>query len=215
MMPSVWVLTSVAAIVVSFLIGFLFFYIVSPLEKIEKKQQFEEITSLLIHFVIYIWIGKIIWNVSIFVQDPMAVLAYPSDSNAFYIALFLVFINIGYKVKRHHISVVSLLYAFVPIFLAASFAYEFIQMIVYGNIFSLVYMGLLMVLIVLFMFLDGRASMPTIAFFMLIIWTIGKLVLSFMLPFTTIFGYMISSVFLIILLVFLIGLYVVVTRKGR
>lgn len=213
-MPSVWVLTSVAAIVASFIIGFLIFYIISPLEKKEKKHLLEEILSLLINFIIYIWVGKVISNVSTFIQDPLAVLAYPSNSSAFYIALFFTVIHVGYKVKRSQMQIVPILYSFMTIFLAASFIYESIQMIVFDEQSSWIYLALLLVLMIVWISLDGRVSMRNVAFVLLITWTVGKMLLSFFLPFTTVFGYMVSSVFFIILLIFFISLYVITAPKS-
>lgn len=202
-MLSVWVIKSVATIVISFLIGFLFFYMVSPLKRGNKKQLLEEVISLLINFVIYIWIGKILWNISTFIQDPLAVLAYPSNSNAFYIAFILISIHIGYKIKRDQLQLGLLLYSFVPIFISASFMYEFIQMIIFDDGGSWIYLGVLMVLIIVWMFLDGRVSNRTTILILILGWTIGKLILTLTLPYSTIFGYMLTPLFFIILLMLL------------
>src|SRR5690625_2609412 len=104
-MASAQVLLSIAIIIISFVIGFIFFYIISPLSKEEKRKHIEELVSLLINFIIFIWVGKIIMNLAIFISDPLAVLAYPSDSSAFYIACLLIILNIIYKTKRHGFQV--------------------------------------------------------------------------------------------------------------
>src|SRR5690625_1193530 len=93
-------LTLIAIIVMIFIIGLMFFYLTRPLSHVEIKQQIEEVISLLINFVIFIWIGKIVFRFSIFIEDPLAILAYPSDSSAFYVASLLIVVNIVYKDRK-------------------------------------------------------------------------------------------------------------------
>src|SRR5690625_4868656 len=120
-MPSFWMFLPIAHIAGSFIAGFIFFYLMSALSKAKKKQQAEEVTSLLINFVIYIWIGKILLNFLTFIKDPLAVLAYPSNSHAFYLALLFSGIHILYKNKRHKPDWQLFLYSFIHVFLFASF----------------------------------------------------------------------------------------------
>src|SRR5690625_3372838 len=128
-MPAVWMFMSIIILIVSFIAGFIFFYVTSSLTNHVKKKQLGEITSLLIDFIILIWIGKLILNINVFIRDPLAVLAYPSNSKAFYIAVLLLILHIGYQVKRHKLEIKALLFSFVPVFLVASFVYEFIQIV--------------------------------------------------------------------------------------
>src|SRR5690625_1095176 len=90
-------LKAVGIIVISFIVGFAFFYITSPLQKELKKAQLEEMFSQLVNFIIFIWVGKIILNFSIFIDDPLAILAYPSNSEAFYLAVLFSAILLFYK----------------------------------------------------------------------------------------------------------------------
>src|SRR5690625_3925685 len=102
-MATAQVLMRVGVLVVSFIIGLIFFYVIHPDEKAIKKQQLEEVSSQLINFVIFIWIGKIISHIQLFVQDPLAVLAYPSDATAFYTATILFLLTISYRIYRKKI----------------------------------------------------------------------------------------------------------------
>lgn len=203
-MATVQALTSIGIIVSSFMIGLLFFYFLSPLNKKEKKFQLEETVSLIINFIIFLWVGKIIINFSQFIRDPLAILAYPSNSSAFYIACFLIILNVIYKVKRHKFQFRPLLTSFIPIFLVANFVYEFIQIVIYGNTWT--YMALLLVLIMLYLLLFEKR--PHILSYVLILsWSIGQLVFSFIFPYTTVLDFMLSpwffGVVIIITLVFL------------
>src|SRR5690625_6960060 len=128
-MASAQVLTSIAIIVLSFIIGLLFFYLTSPRSHVERKQQIEEVVSLLINFVIFIWIGKILVRFSIFMEDPLAILAYASDSSAFYLASLFIGIHSSYKMKRHELDSESLIKTFCHVILVSSFVYDFIYLI--------------------------------------------------------------------------------------
>lgn len=72
-MPTAWVFMSIVIILICFIVGYIFFYVTSPLTIHAKKQQLEEITSLMINFIIFIWIGKLTLNIKMFVSDPLAV----------------------------------------------------------------------------------------------------------------------------------------------
>lgn len=173
----------------------------------------EEIISLLINFVIFIWVGKVLLNLAVFVKDPLAILAYPSNSHAFYVAAFILILNVGYKAKRKKIDTIPLLASFVPVFLGASFVYEFIEIMWNENTLAWGHLLLLMVFIFIYVFVHARIS-PRVAtggFF--VGWSLGQLLLTFILPFTTLFGYMMARWFLIAIFVMSFALLNYYNRK--
>ncbi|WP_010648806.1 MULTISPECIES: hypothetical protein [Oceanobacillus] len=93
-------LTAIGIIALSFAVGFLSFYLLSDLTREQKKLQVEEIISQLFNFVIFIWIGKILINLSTFISDPLSILAYPSDSKSFYFAIVSIALMLLYKSKQ-------------------------------------------------------------------------------------------------------------------
>jgi|SRR5690625_4890395 len=212
-MPTASVFMSIAMIIICFIVGYIFFYITSPLTNHTKKQQLGEITSLLIDIIIFIWIGKIILNIKVFISNPLAIIAYPSNSQAFYIAIVLLTLNIGYKVKRHKLKIIPLLDSFIPVFLVASFVYEFIQIVWGGNTFTWGYLGLLMVLLILYLVLHDRTSTEKIIVILLIFWSLGQLILAMTMPFITVFGYMMSPWFMSFILIFCFVLFIKNYRK--
>lgn len=213
-LPSTTVIMSIGMLIVSFLVGLLFFYVTSPDTKEIKKQQIDETTSLLFNFIIFIWIGKIVVNFSRFIKDPLAILAYPSNSNAFYIASLLIIVNILYNSIRKKKEMTSVFKSFVPLFLAASFIYEFLQVIVLGNRGDLLYLALITILLVVFLLLQGKISSYRSSFIVCIAWIIGQLVLSVMYSYSIIFGYMIAPIFFMMAFIFII-LFVIVRRRGQ
>ena len=79
LLVSTTVLRFLLILVASYLFGLLFYYVLDREEKLHKKKRIDEIISLTIHIILCIWIGKIIVNFQVFMKDPFAILAYPSD----------------------------------------------------------------------------------------------------------------------------------------
>lgn len=205
--------TTIAIIVFSLSVGFLSFYLISNLPKKTKKVYMEELASQLVNMFIFIWIGKVILNFSVFIKDPLAILAYPSDSNAFYLAVFFTVITIAIKSKRHKIDALIFSTAFTYLFLTASFVYEFIQIVWNNNIYSIKYIGLLAVLIITLVIMRDRITDYRLNIIILIGWTVGALGLSFIMPFMMVFGYTIAPWFLVLILMFILLLIIIKKRK--
>ncbi|HLR07699.1 MAG TPA: hypothetical protein VK136_00330 [Bacillota bacterium] len=204
-MASFSVLIPIAILASSFMIGAVLFYILSPLEKAEKKEQLDAAISLLVNFVIYFWIGKILLNIVTFLHHPLTVLAYPGQSSAFYLAVLLSMIHIGVKKWLQKIDIQKMLHTFLYVFLFASFTYEFIQLIRtenHGN-WNYLYLGLLFVLIMFVLFLEKHINKQTLIYSVFTCWSFGQLLLSIWMPYTTVFGYMMAPWFLSLL--FIIG----------
>lgn len=212
-MAMVQVLTSIGMIVLSFIIGIGVYYITSKSPKETKKKQIDEIVSQLINLVIFIWIAKVITNIGIFIKDPFAVLAYPSNAQAFYLATLLTFIFITYKVWKKEIDSLALFTTFMPVFLLASFSYEFMQMIWGNGVYSWAYLAILMVLLLAYYLMDDLVPLSTLSFSLFILWSIGKVVLGIVLPFTTVFSYIIAPWYAVIL--FSIGIVLFIYHRKK
>lgn len=200
-MPSITVIFSIVILVVSFIGGFVLFYLTSTDSRKMKKAKLDDMTSLLINFVIYIWIGKIIANLPTFIQDPLAILAYPSNSTAFYIATLLMAVNIVDRKIRKQQDIRQLGQSFLPVLLGALFSYEFLQVIVVGNRITWEALVLLMIVLVIFIVLYDKLSQAKSSFITFCIWMIGYLFISIFHSYATIFGYMIAPIYFIILFI--------------
>ncbi len=177
--------------------GILAFYMLSELTKEQKKRHIKEITSQLINFVLFIWVGKIILNFPLFISDPMAILAYPGDSSAFYLAVLFSSLYLFYKSQRGQMNMNMMVFiqSFIFVFLIASFLYEFMQLAWYDNTFSFGYMVLLGILLVLFLTAQGRIGSHTLIGALLIGWSLGIYIIATIQPFVTVFGYMMAPWF--------------------
>lgn len=211
-MATATVLASIGMILISMVAGLTSFYIMSDLPKVQRKRLVEEVSSQLMNFVIFIWVGKILLNLSIFIKDPLAILAYPSNSAAFYLAIVFSSLLLIYKAIRKQMHVLELLHAFLPVILVASFVYEFIQ-ILYHNSYSIGYIILLTVLTLLLILLRGGLATGTITTILFIGWTVGVLVLAWIQPYVTVFGYMIAPWFL--WLVFIVYITFIIFNKRK
>jgi hypothetical protein len=205
--------TSIAIIILSLSVGFLSFYLMGDLSKKNKKIYMEELASQLMNFVIFMWIGKILFNFPVFIKEPLTILAYPSNSYAFYLAVFVSAITITIKSKRQKIEIVPFFNAFTHVFLVASFVYEFTQIVWNNNTYSIRYMGLLAVLIIATVFMRDRIAIYRLNIIMLVGWTLGTLGLAFIMPFTMVFGYTMATWFLGLILV--ICLMVIILKRKK
>lgn len=201
-------LTIIIIIAISFGLAFLVFYLMSLLSKEQRKKGVSEVTSQLINFVLFLWLAKILLNLPLFVQDPLAVLAYPSNSEAFYLATLFTGGLLFYQSKKKKIAGALFAHSLVQVILAASFFYEFIQLVWRDNPFSLHYLIVFAVLLVLFYVLQGRMSPQNQISIVLGAAAAGFFAISFMLPYFSLFGYILKPWFLALLLAACFGLLI-------
>jgi hypothetical protein len=211
-LPSLAVLLDLAVIVISFVFGIGVYYFLSIDTKDVKKKQLEDVVSLTINFVIYIWIGKIVINIGKFIKDPFSILAYPSNSYAVYVATFFIIINLLYRKYRHNEQISSIIFAFIPVFLISSFVFEFLQFVVEGRTFNLYYLILLSILAIGYTFVYGKISLRKQSYLFGIILLMGQLLLTAISK-ATIFGYRLSAVYFASLLI--IVLFEFLTNKRK
>lgn len=203
-------LIPIGVFALSFIGGLLFFYITSNGSKSNKKIQIDQIISELINVILFIWLGKILTNFTLFVQDPLAVLAYPSDSKAFYLAILFSGISLFIKDKKGKVNSVSLMKSFIPVFLVSSFLYEFIQVVWFHNSGTIGYFILITLLIILYYLVHERLNTKILFSVILVGWSFGVIVLTVLQPFVTVFGFIIAPWFVG---VFFIVNFILILRK--
>jgi len=213
-LPSTTVLTSIGILIVSFLIGFLFFYVTTDKPKDVKKKLLENVLSLLINFVIFIWVGKILVNSKIFFQDPLAILAYPSNTVAFYVATAFIAINVTYHLVRNKLNGMDVFNTFVPVLLSASFIFNFAQLVIIGYQKAWIYVVFLAILLVFYLFIKEKATSHLANLTIFVVWLIGQFILSVTSSFPSLFGYNVHALFFISLLI-LVLIYIVYSNKRK
>lgn len=195
----------------SFLAGVIAFCFLSEQPKEQKKREIDEVITALLNFVIFMIIGKVLINWRIFIDDPLAVLAYPSNSSAFYLAVLFSIVLLVYKSKYKQLHFIGLSAAFLPIFLSAIFLYEFIQFVWKNNSLSLGNMLIAGLILVLYLYLRERLKSVNLVLALLTGWSAGMLILSYFQPFITIFGFIVARWFVLAFMV--LGIVVMMKRN--
>lgn len=202
-------LINIGYIITSFAIGIILFNLVTDISKEEKKAHISEITSQLINLVLFIWIAKIVLNLPVFLTDPLTILAYPSNSSAFYLGLGLTAVWFLFQSIRKEREILPIIESFIVIFVFSSFIYEFIQYVVYEHKYSFGYLLLLGILILIFYLVKVRSLFILI----LTIWSIGLIVLSIVQPYVTVFGYMMTPWFIALMFIAILLLFIYEKRR--
>lgn len=211
-MASTTILINIAIIFVSFLGGIVTYYNISEETKTVKKKQVEDIVSLTINFIIYIWLGKIIVNINLFISDPLAILAYPSNSYAFYLATIFIIINLFYRKYRHDEQITIIIQAFVPIFLSTLFFYEIFQVTIENKPFNKSYLVFITILMISYIALYGKIPHALQSYVYGIVLLLGQLLLTLLYK-ITIFGYRLLPIYFISLLIIVI--FFIILQKKR
>lgn len=206
-------LLEIGILVSSLAVGFLAFYLLSDRPKAEKKKQMDDMISQIINFILLIWLGKIIMNVSLFLSDPLAVLAYPSDADAFYTAVIFMPIWLLVQSRRKQLKIFPLIVSFIPVFLVSSFVYEFIEWTAYDNPFAIGNLILFAVLIGLYFFLKEKLNASVLLFILITVWSFGLVFMMTFQPFITVFGYIVGFEFVGLFFIISNGILIYRFRK--
>lgn len=190
------VLTFLLILIGSFMIGLLFTYTTSTTTKASRKKHLDATVSIVINLVIFIWIGKILANLTLFIEDPFAVLAYPSNSNALAIALVLLTVHIFYKMYFKKENMKPVIKQLLPVFIASAFMYEFLQMTVIGSKSHWMQVLLYTVLLLMYVLLQEGLFRSWVIIYS---WLFVQLYFTITKSYTTVFQYSLSLPFMIIL----------------
>lgn len=192
-------LVSAVILAVSAVFGSIIYMLMSDSVKSEKKQILEELLSQFINLIIFIYIIKIILNLDIFLADPLAVLAYPSDSTVFYSAIVLTAFVIIYKNLKRKLGLKGFLDGMITLFLTSSMMYEFIYFIIYSDTYSFVYFLVLAVIFLIFNFLYNRIEKKNLLITAVALWAAAIIILSAVYSTATVFDYTMQPWFAVLL----------------
>ncbi|MDN4493572.1 hypothetical protein [Ureibacillus aquaedulcis] len=202
---------SLAALLFSIVAGLLLYYWMMPASKEEKKKQMEEVFNFFINFVMFMWVGKVILNFSVFIKDPLAVLAYPANSASFYLAIIGSILLLILKRKKVKLSAfISIL---LPVVLMASVIFEFIQFLQDRNFYTLMNLIFYMILVAIFYYFNEHVSELSLFFALLLSWLIGTLLMYYSQPYVSFFGYLLSLPFILLFFLFNAGVLIYMKFK--
>lgn len=192
-------LISVVILAVSAIFGSIIYIVMNGSAKSDKKEILDELLSQFINLIIFIYIIKIILNLDIFLDDPLAVLAYPSDSTVFYSAIVLTALMIIYKNFKVKMDLKRFLDGMITVFLTSSMMYEFIYFIIYDDTYAFVYFIMLAVIFLVFYVLYNRIGKRNILIIAVLLWTSAIIILSAVYSAATVFDYTMQPWFVIVL----------------
>lgn len=201
-MPSAFIIIEFGKVILSFMMGSGLFYVLIKGTSKQKTKLIEESLSFMVNVVIFMWLSKIVWNLSIFVTDPLAILAYPSDRKALYSGLLLAVGTVMYKEWTKKLGYHQPIYTTViPIFIFSSFLFEFIEMIFSQSSYNMPYLILLGLTTLLFVVTNERIHALQQSVIMAVLWALGVILLKMFQPVIIAFGFSLTYPFLIVFIV--------------
>lgn len=207
-------LTSMLVYILSIALGVIVFYIVSNWAKEQKIKQAGEVISQIINFVLFMWLSKVILNLPLLFRDPLALLAYPSNSKAFYLAILFSAAVLLYGVNSGRIKGQTFIRTLWHILLPAAFFYEFAQLAWFGDAYAFGNLILYAVLLGLFFGVNDRLSFSAFSAVLLSVWTGGMLLNASLGLFPSTFGYTMEPWFIIFFLT-ATQFLILLTKKRR
>ena len=194
----------VLTIIISFSIGILYYLLMEEETNELKRASLDVFISQLINFILYMWLAKILLRLPTFVKDPLAVLAYPSNSKVFYLATVFIFIHILMKLK-HRKDRLHLIRTMIPVFFVAHFLFEFIQTVVIGMKPNWTLLVFYMLLAIVYTLLNGKVRQDILLRISVYSWIVGQMILAIFTK-VSIFGYSVGLLYLLALLILTIGI---------
>ncbi|MCC4723565.1 hypothetical protein [Salinicoccus sp. RF5] len=210
------VMLSMIIILISFIAGFAIYYIFTEEDHREKMKTLEDISSVLINFVLFIWLSKVILNFPAFISEPLTILAYPGSAETFYLAFIFSSVLFMYQHKRRKADRGGFIKAFTMVFLLSSMVYELIQFLWNNDDGSFGYLLLLSGLLIIFLVLEKRTGLRMLTLLLITLWSGGMMLLILLYPVVTVFGYIMQPGF--IALFFAISsliIFITVGKEGR
>lgn len=192
-------LISAVILAISGVFGGIIYIMMNHSAKSKKREMLEELLSQFINLVIYIYVIKILLNLDIFFDDPLAVLAYPSDSGIFYSAIVLTSFVIIYRNLKGKLDLKDFLDGMIILFLTSSMMYEFIYFIIYNDTYAFVYFLVLVFIFLVFYVLYNRIIKKNLLITVVLLWTAGIICLSIVYSTATVFDYTMRPWFAVLL----------------
>src|SRR5699024_12745607 len=114
---------------VSFLGWILFYYVVDHNDNQHKIYELDQFLNVLIQFILYLWLMKIIAQFSMVCQDRMSVLALPANSMHFLFASIILLVHLCFKYRNNTLATINLFQTGSFIIIASLFIYEILQLL--------------------------------------------------------------------------------------
>lgn len=213
-MPLNSVMLSIGILFASFLGGILFYYVVDHNDKQHKKYELDQFLNVLIQFILYLWLMKIIAQFSMVFQDPMSVLAHPANSMHFLFASIILLVHLWFKYRNNTSATINLFQTGSFIIIASLFIYEILQLLTQPGADFNVMIVVLAALIVTNVLLYGKHNELILSGSLIGVFLIVACGFAFFKGYYMFFGFMLSPYYFLLLIILLaIYLYYMVYKN--
>jgi len=208
-------LETVGLYIASYSIGCLFYYVIATEKGKRKRQLLDGFLSLTLNFVIFIWIGKIASQGLRIFHDPLATLAYPSNALAVYIATGLFISHLIYRRMHKQTRDEILIPVAIPVVFATIFIYESIQILLYSDKTSLMFVVFLMVLLLIQLFRPEHLQDLNTGIYLFLIFLLGCIVFAITVGngYATLFNYRLHLLYYISLFILIFSSFMYMKRR--
>ena len=201
------------AFILGGVISAILYYLRSEQSKTVKKQVVDDILGHIIRLVLMMWTIKIIRHFSLFLNDPLAVLAYPSDTNTFYLGLMFVIIIALVEGVWKKKDVLSLLPPFFYMLFLTLFVYESYVLFIQQSMYSFPYYLVLASTIMSYLIFSEKRTVWNKTWWAVSIWTLGSLVIFPFQSLVTIVQFRMLPLFALLLFVSVSYIYIKQERR--
>lgn len=209
-MATTTALLFVGKFALSFIFAIIMFYIMDEEDAKVKRKKIDDLLSLLLQFIIYIWLAKMIWDLPMLFRHPFSVLAYPSNSTHFYTATVLTSLHFYWQHRHDKSAIQARLNMFIRVALLALFMYEFLEIILNPYTQLDLYFVLLTVIVALMTLYQKKAWATPLMFN---IWLLMVFILSLSKGYYQVFNYFIHPIYFIVMLIGLSSLYLILNKS--
>lgn len=209
------VLASVITCVVSYMVAWAIFDVLSHEARLTRRATLSAVTSEIMNIVILIWLAKIVTHVDILVYDPEVVLVYPCEAQHLYMALFVEGLWLAYRVWKGRLDLTRFMSVAIPVVLMMSMINEAIHVVRHTSANSIVYLIILVILWLTWLTLASRTPVWLWTHVLVLCWLSSMFTIQLCLAQVTFFGYAVHTTPLILAVVALIINFVIVYRKEQ
>lgn len=188
-------LMTIGIVLLSFILGRYGFYFFI---KENNQLSMGELINWLMNLVIFMWLGKVILNMPIFLSDPVSILAYPSDSSALFVGLIGSLIIFYIQFRKNKEGILLFLNQLTFIVLLSSAIHYILKVIILDASIDYLYLLITSGIIILMVTIWERLDSKTKFLVLVTCWSFGLVfgLLVFQ-PYVLIFNYNIQLWFLI------------------
>ncbi|MBM7540337.1 hypothetical protein [Amphibacillus cookii] len=165
-------------LIISLAIGLVFFLLTTTLSKALRRVYLYLFVDLISFFILILIAAKALLHIELFLSDPLAVLAHPSNANGFYLATLISGLYAYRKIRVDLFSFDLVIEGFIRLFFSANFVYLFSLLILLDREVSIYQLTFHFVTLLIIIFYQDRNYYHILNPLIVGTWGLGHVVLS-------------------------------------